>query len=71
MPIEVKRKEGESIGSLLFRFNKRVKHSGVLKEAKKKRFRQRPVNKIKVRQSTIYKFNKAQEMKRMKKLGYL
>ena len=71
MPIEVKRKEGESVSSLLFRFNKRVKHSGILKEAKKKRFRQRPVNKIKVKLSAIYKAKKAQEMKRMKKLGYL
>ena len=36
--IEVKKKERESVESLIRRFNKRVQQSGVLLRAKKKRF---------------------------------
>ncbi|OGY97660.1 MAG: hypothetical protein A3A43_01705 [Candidatus Liptonbacteria bacterium RIFCSPLOWO2_01_FULL_56_20] len=67
--IEVKKREGESTGSLLFRFSKRVRQSGVLAEARRRRFRSRPLNRRKRRLSAIYRAKKRSEMVRLKKLG--
>lgn len=69
MPIEAKRKEGENINALLYRFNKKLKQSGVLKEAKKRRFSSRGVNKNKRRSGALYRATKAQAVKRTKKLA--
>ncbi len=65
----VRRKEGESVGSLLYRFSKKVQHSGILKEVKKRRFRSRPPNSTKRRASAMYREVKQQERQRLKKLG--
>lgn len=67
--IEVKKKEGESSQSLLFRFTKRVRQSGVLTEARGRRFRDRNVNKRKIRLSAQYRAEKKAEMLRKKRLG--
>lgn len=69
--IEVRKKEGENINTLIYRFNKRIKQSGILKEAKKRRFRLRNVNRIKKRQSALYRVKKERELKRLKKTGGL
>jgi len=67
--IEVRKKEGESATALLFRFSKRMKRSGVLKEAKKRRFRDRAVSRVKRRLSAKHRDDKKKEVERMKKLG--
>lgn len=67
--IEVKRKEGESGSALLFRFTKRVKRSGVLKEANKRRFKHRGLNERRRRLSALHRSHKKAEYQRMKKLG--
>ena len=67
--IEVRKKEGESANALLFRFSKRVKRSGVLKEANKRRFTNRKPNKRSRRNSAIHKSAKRAEFARLKKLG--
>lgn len=67
--IDIKKKEGESSNSLLFRFSKKVRQSGVLAEVRKRRFRARPVNRLKRRVSAVYRTAKKAEMARMKKLG--
>lgn len=36
--IDIKKKDGESPNSMIFRFIKKVQQSGVLKEAKKRKF---------------------------------
>ena len=69
MTIEVKRKEGESPNALLFRFTKRVKRSGVLREANKRRFRHRATNRMKRRLSALHRDEKKKELERLKKLG--
>ena len=69
MPLEIRKREGENIGSVLFRFNKKVKQSGILKESKKRRFKTRPKNKRNTRLSAIYKTEKAKELERQKKYG--
>lgn len=67
--VKVTKKEGESASALMFRFSKKIKQSGVLKEAKKRRFRSRPLNKRKTRLSALHRESKKQEMTRLKKLG--
>lgn len=69
MALEIKRKEGESSNSVMFRFNKRVRQSGILLEVRKRRFHHRKENKRKVRLSAIYRDAKKGEMARAKKLG--
>ena len=67
--IEVRKKEGESANALLFRFSKRVKRSGVLKEVNKRRFHARSENRVKRRFSAIHREGKRVEVERMRKLG--
>lgn len=69
--IEIKKKEGESSASLLFRFTKRVRQSGVLAEARSRRFKDRNVNKRKVRLSAKYRAEKRADMQKKKRLGVL
>lgn len=69
--IEVKKKEGESASAVFFRFGKRVRQSGVLAEARKRRFRGRSVNRRKRRLSALYRKAKQTERARLKKLGLL
>ena len=64
MAIEIRKREGESIGSLLYRFSKKIQHSGVIKEAKKRRFSRRVPNRRKVRLSAIYRSGKTAEIKK-------
>lgn len=67
--IPVKRKEGETVGSLLYRFTKRVQQSGVLREARKRRYHNRPLSRLKRKLSAINRSVKKKEMLRNKKLG--
>lgn len=67
--IEVKKKEGEPTGSFLFRFNKKVKRSGVMKEVRKRKHRPRAQNKNKRRASAIYRVAKEKELIKERKFG--
>ena len=67
--VKVAKREGESTSALMFRFSKRIKQSGVFKEAKKRRFKSRPINKRKRRLSALHRDKKKAEVERLKKLG--
>jgi ribosomal protein S21 len=67
--IEIKRKEGESPNAFLYRFTKKMQQSGVLKEAKKKRFHSRATNKRARKESAQYRAEKRVEIERQKKFG--
>lgn len=69
--MELKRREGESMGSFLHRFTKKVRQSGILREAKKRRFKNREPSKIKKRFSALYREKKKKEVERAKKMGLL
>lgn len=71
MAIIVKKREGESDGALLYRFIKKIKRSGVLKEARNRRFKHRPVSRLKKRLSALNRETKKQEMAHKKKLGLI
>ena len=67
--VVVKKKEGESDNSLIFRFTKRVQQSGVLREARKRRFRDRTPNKTAIRKSAKYRAKRKKEIEKARKLG--
>lgn len=71
--LEVKRKPSESSSALLHRFSKIVKQSGILREAKKRRYRNRPVSKTKRKLSAIrrtaIKEEMAKEVKKNRQTG--
>ena len=69
MATEVKKKEGETLSAFIYRFSKKIKQSGVLREARKRRFRGRSVNRNKRRTSAIYRTRKAEEVRMQKKYG--
>ncbi len=69
--MELKRKEGESVSSFLYRFNKKIQQSGVLREAKKRRFHRRPINRLKRKLSALHREDKTREREVAKKLGLL
>lgn len=69
--VDVKRKERESLESLIRRFNKRVQQSGKLYLARKKRFFERPKSRNLQRQSAIRAAQLKEEKELAKKLGKL
>lgn len=67
--ISVKKRKGESLNSLIYRFNRKIRQSGIVKESRKRRFTTRPVSKTKRRQSALHREEKKREYLRKKKLG--
>ena len=65
--LEIKKREGESVGSFMYRFNKRVKQSGILMEIKRRQFRDREENRRARRNGALYRKKKHDEHSRMKK----
>lgn len=69
--LQVNKKEGESSASLLYRFTKKMQQSGVLREAKKRRFYKRVQSRLKIKLSALHRESKKKEMERAKKMGLL
>lgn len=69
--LEVRKKEGESPASLIARFTKKVKQSGVLKETRKRRFKTRAPNRNKRRGLALKREKKREEMEHLRKMGKL
>ena len=69
--IEIKRKEGESANAFLYRFTKKIQRSGVVKQAKKIRFKSREENKRARKDSALFRIKKKTETDKLKKLGRL
>ncbi|MCL5016241.1 MAG: 30S ribosomal protein S21 [Patescibacteria group bacterium] len=67
--IIVRRKEGEQASSLVYRFTKKVKQSGVLLEAKRRRFSERQPNRAKRRLSAIHRSRRSEETGRARPFG--
>lgn len=69
--MEVRKKENESTNSLIYRFIKRVQQTGVLREAKKRRFHSRTQNRLKRKLSALHRETKKKEMELARKMGEL
>ena len=70
MAIEIKRREGETINSVMYRFNKRVQQSGVFKEARKRQFTKRGANRGRRKLAALYRLDKQDKLSRSRKYGY-
>ncbi len=69
--IEVKKKENESIGSLLRRFSKKVQQSGLLLQARNSRFFEKEKSRVERRKSALRRNRVSMEREQLKKLGKL
>jgi ribosomal protein S21 len=69
MAISVKKKEGETTGSFLRRFSRKIQQSGVLVRARKARFYEEKPNKRATRMKALRKETKRKEIETLKKLG--
>ncbi|MFQ6049846.1 MAG: hypothetical protein ACE5J0_02280 [Candidatus Paceibacterales bacterium] len=69
MALEVKKRERESSQSLVRRFRKRVKQSGILVRARKRKFRERKKSKEMRKRAALRREEIKREYERIKKLG--
>ncbi len=71
MPIEVKRRSGETTRGLIRRFTRRIQQSGVLIRARKSRFLEKEKSKSERRASAVRRKKINQEKERLRKMGLL
>ncbi|MDO8473991.1 MAG: hypothetical protein Q7S62_00330 [bacterium] len=66
---EIRKNERETNQSLIRRFTKRLKESGILKGAKQRMFKRREKSKELMRAITLRRIVKNKELEKQKKLG--
>lgn len=71
MPVEVRKRERESVQGLLRRFSKRIVQSGVLVRARRGRFYISPLTKRQKRINALRRQKASKERERLYKLGKL
>ena len=71
MAFDIKKQERETNLSLVRRFTKRIKESGIIRAAKKSRFAQRPQSKTKRKVAALRRIVKKKEYDTLAKLGKL
>jgi ribosomal protein S21 len=69
--IEVKKKDNESVGSLLRRFSRKVQQSGLLLQARSVRFQEKPKSRTERRKSALRRNQIVAQKERDRKLGKL
>jgi hypothetical protein len=69
MKFEIRKNERETNQSLIRRFTKRLKESGILKGAKQGLFKRREKSKELMRGITLRRIKKNKELEKQKKLG--
>ena len=69
MAFEIRKQERENNQTLIRRFTKRLRESGILKTAKKSAFRTREKSKQVQRRTTLRRLEKRVEYEKAKKLG--
>jgi len=69
--VDVKKKKGERFDSLLRRFNKRVIASGKLFQARKIRYRERPMSKTRVKGRALRRMEIGDKREWLRKTGQL
>ncbi len=69
MPLEVNRKEKENNSSLVHRFTRSVMQSGIIKEARKRRFRERPFSDMAKKKKALKREAKKAEYEKLAKMG--
>lgn len=67
--VEVKKRENESVGSLLRRFTRKIQRSKILIEARGRQYRERPKSEFKKRKEALRRIAWQHDMERLRKLG--
>ena len=67
--IQITRKEQETTAAMVRRFTQRVQASGILREAKSKKFYQKPINKNTRRVAALIREKKRTERAILRRLG--
>lgn len=70
MSVKVKKRKGENFNSMLYRFNRKIKRSGILREVKSRMYYQKPLNKNQQKKSALYREKKKKEVEKARKYGY-
>jgi len=71
MPLEIKKQERESSQSLIFRFTKAIKRSGILLRARKIRFKRKEKSGGMKKKEALRREEMKKEYERLKKIGKL
>lgn len=71
MPLSVKQRQNESATSLMYRFNKKIRQSGLIKEVRSRRFKSRKVSKRNRLLSALHRDKQKNAYLKKKKLGLL
>ncbi|MDD3006513.1 MAG: 30S ribosomal protein S21 [Candidatus Pacebacteria bacterium] len=69
--IEVKKKDNESVGSLLRRFSRKVQQSGLLLQARSSRFQEKTKSRTERRKSALRRNEIVAQKEKDRKLGKL
>lgn len=69
MAITAKKQKDETTLRLVQRFIQTVRASGIILEARKRMYRERPINERKKKLSALHRLKKQQEAERLKRLG--
>ncbi len=67
--IEVKKNTNESNMNLIRRFTRKVQETGMIQKVKGKRYNERSLSKLKVKEGTLKRLAKRKEKERLFKLG--
>ncbi len=70
MSVRVNKRKGENFNSLFYRFNRKIRRSGILREARKKLYHQKPPNKNQRRKSALYREEKKKEIEKLRRYGH-
>ena len=69
--IEVKKKDNESVGSLLRRFSRKVQQSGLLLQARSSRFHEKEKSRTERRKNALHRNTIVAQKEKDRKLGKL
>lgn len=69
MSLEVKKQDRETTQSLIRRFTKAIKQSGILREARRRRFFERPLSDQAKKAAALRKIRAQEEYAKAEKLG--
>lgn len=67
--LEIEKNPNENTASLLRRFSKQVRESGIINRARGLRFYERTPSKFKKKEKALKRIAKKQEMEKLRKLG--
>jgi len=69
MPLEVRKKEKETSQNLIRRFSKSIRESGILLQARKIQFRERPKSKRAKKEAALRREELKKRYEKLKKMG--